>query len=151
MSEVIGSLAWSCKTCDASGFLHLDCAPDVLGLLGRIKTLHREASPKCEAVPGFDQIEIPEDAKVNDPRGRHVVKPMSASMIAPIAAAVLAASGGSTFSPPSRRGLRATPTMREQRDAERLARKDRLVARAEAKRARRSATRASSSQTPKGE
>lgn len=70
-AEVVASVAWYCPECRANATLHLGHSVDVLGLMGRIKQLHRETSPECTAeCPSFEQVETPPDATVNDPRER---------------------------------------------------------------------------------
>lgn len=61
-------------------------------------------------------------------------------MVAAVAALAAAFGGGGSVMPGGQ-GLKMNPLHREQRLAERLARRDRLVAKAEAKRARKAARR----------
>lgn len=86
--DVIASLRWVCKTCEQSGMLHLGVAPDVLGVWGRIKRLHEEASPLCSGAPDYVQIEVPDGAEINDPRAREPRPKMRMGMLGVIAGAL---------------------------------------------------------------
>jgi hypothetical protein len=69
---VLASMRWKCDECGASDVLHLARKVDVPGLVARLKIQHRQLSPDCpkadKGPTGVAQIDVPEDAVVNDPR-----------------------------------------------------------------------------------
>lgn len=139
-SEVVASLRWDCGTCERNGWLHLGVVPDVLGVWGRIKRMHEEASPTCVGAPNYVQIDVPEGAEINDPRARDnvfVLKPSSGTasrMLIAASTAMLASTYAGDGMPCPFSDTSATARNEERRA--KSARHDRLVAKAEAKRAR---------------
>ena len=143
MNGTSHAVVWVCDTCHATGRVELGDTFDSEEDPKRIRASHAATSPDCGAsFPSSWDVEMRDADAVTNDGPVILAKPTSASkgrLAIPLSAMMLAAGDEVGFG-----GRANTVICKERRDADRaakLARAPRLIAKAEAKRARKASTR----------